>query len=1102
MLIFIIPQYDLNAQRKKKNKVSETSQKEDKLLSAGTFSGMKFRNLGPAFMSGRISDIAIHPDDENVWYVAMGSAGVFKTENAGTTWSTLFDKESVYSVGCLTIDPNNSHTIWLGSGENVGGRHVGFGDGIYRSKDDGKSWENMGLKKSEHISEIIVHPSNANIIWVAVQGSLWSKGGERGLYKSTDGGKTWKETLIAASDIKEKEWTGVTEIELDPENPDILYAATWQRHRTVAAYMGGGPGTGLYRSVDGGETWEKLKSGLPSSNMGKIGLALSPQNSDVLYAAIELERRTGAVYRSENKGISWTKMSETVSGGTGPHYYQELYACPHNFDRIYLADVRMQISDDGGKNFRRMNEKNKHSDNHALAFRESDPDYLLVGSDGGLYESFDLAQTWKFYKNLPTIQYYKVAVDDAEPFYNVYGGTQDNNSHGGPSRTDNIHGIRNADWFVTLWGDGHQPAVEPGNPDIAYAEWQQGNLVRIDRTTGEFTYIKPTPEKGADYERYNWDAPILVSPHKPTRLYFASQRVWKSENRGDSWEAISDDLTKNLKRIEQPIMGGKKGWDEAWDIYAMSNFSSITSLSESPVQEDLLYAGTDDGIIQISNNGGDSWTKVNVSSLPGCPSAAFVNDIKADLHDANVVYVCLDNHKAGDFKPYVYKSVNKGKTWQSIKGDLPETNLAWRLVQDHVNKDLLFLGTEFGVYFSVDGGKAWVQLKGGMPTIPARDLAIQKRENDLVVATFGRGFYVLDDYSALRNISKQKLEEEAVLFASRPAWWYMQQRPLGGGKKANQGHDIYIADNPEFGAMFTYYLKDGFKTAKDIRKEAEKKAKENNQTVSLPDWDALDAEQSELKPQLFMVIEDAEGNFVRRLYAPSGKGVNRMNWDLTYPAVGVISSKAKPKTDNKANGFMAAPGMYKATLYKQINGETTKLSETIDFEVKQMRKGAIPAISTPEELANFWRSIEDFQKKQSATNATIRNAMEKLDAMRVALNRASVIPGDLDKQLFDLRTNLLNVERQLSGSKAKSQVGEKNPPSIGDRVWSAVGGTAFATHGASDLHKENFRIAQEEFAELESKLSDILYKQMPKVEKAILKAGAPFIEGQTLPIGE
>jgi len=914
--------------------LSFSQTKKQSVWHEDNFKGLELRSIGPAFMSGRIADVAIHPQDDNTWFVGVASGGVWKTKNAGVTWKPIFDKQAVYAIGCVTIDPSNPNVVWVGTGENVGGRHLSFGDGVYRSEDGGHSWTNMGLKKSEHISKIIVHPTNSNIVWVASQGPLWSKGGERGLYKTMDGGKTWKQVL------GDDQWTGVTDIAIDSRNPDRIYAATWDRHRTIAAYMGGGPGSGLHRSMDGGETWTKCKTGLPKSNMGKIGLAISPQQPDILYAAIELDRRTGGVYKSTDRGATWTKQSDAVSGGTGPHYYQELYACPHHFDRLYLLDVRVQISDNGGKTFRRMTEKHKHSDNHALAFRADDPDYLLVGSDGGLYESFDLAENWRFIKNLPLTQFYKVAVDDAEPFYNIYGGTQDNSSEVGPSRTDNAQGIQNSDWRVFLDWDGHQPATEPGNPNIVYGQRQQGTLARIDMTTGEVVDIQPQPAADEDYERFNWDAPILVSPHDPAQIFFASQRLWRSNNRGDSWTAISSDLTRDQRRVDLAIMGKKQSWDNAWDVVAMSNFNTITSIAESPVQRDLIMIGTDDGIIQVTDDGGSNWKKIELSSLPNVPARSYINDIKADLFDANTFYVSLDNHKEGDYKPYLLKTTDRGATWKSIVSNLPAPNLVWRLVQDHVAKDLLFIGTEFGLYFSTNGGGQWTKLKGNVPNISFRDLAIQRRENDLVAASFGRSFYVMDDFSALRQISEQQLKEEPKLFSVRDAWWYVPRPHLSFyGKKGDQGADHYVADNPPFGAVFTYYLPKGLQTKKEQRKAKEKENR--SAAVAVPDWEVLDAELAESKPQVWLVVKNDKGEIIRRLEAPVKKGFHRVAWDLKYPTPNVVKLVPDPAPDFGAppSGFMAAPGSYSVSMAQEIDGVITPLSEPQSFEVKQLRKG-------------------------------------------------------------------------------------------------------------------------------------------------------------------
>lgn len=1054
-----------------------------------TFSGLNFRSIGPAFMSGRIADIAIHPENQNVWYVAVGSGGVWKTVNSGITWSPIFDKQASYSIGCVTIDKNNPHHVWVGTGENVGGRHVGYGDGIYLSKDGGASWKNMGLKQSEHISKIIIHPENSDIIWAAAQGPLWSKGGERGLYKTIDGGKTWNKTL------GDDEWTGVTDIVIDPRNPDILYAASWERHRNVAAYVGGGPGTAIYKSTNGGEKWKKLSMGLPKSDMGKIGLAISPQNPDVVYAAIELDRRSGGVYRTETKGESWKKMSNAVSGATGPHYYQELVSCPHKFDRIYLIDVRMQISEDGGKTFTRMSEKHKHSDNHALAFRNNDPNYLLVGTDGGIYESFDLAQNWRYVANLPVTQYYKVAVDDKEPFYTIYGGTQDNNTQGGPSRTDNKHGIRNSDWFVTLFGDGHQPATEPGNPDIMYSELQEGFLFRVDRKTGELIFIQPQPERGEKFERYNWDAPILVSPHSPTRLYFGSYRVWKSDDRGDSWTAISGDLTRDEERLSLPIDGKTRSWDAAWDLFAMSTYNTITSIAESPVQEGLIYAGTDDGLIQVTEDGGSTWRKITVDMLPGVPATAFVNDIKADLYDANTVYIALDNHKFGDLKPYLFKSTNKGKSWTSISGNIPDRTLIWRMVQDHVKPDLLFTATEFGIYFTIDGGKQWTQLTGGIPTISFRDLVIQKRENDLVCASFGRGFYVLDDYSALRNVTPEMFRQEATLFPPRKAWWYIERSVLGGSQKAAQGAGYYSAPNPPFGAVFTFYLSEDYESLKQSRQKTEKQLKNEGANIPFPGWEQVEKERREEKASIILTIQDEEGKVIRKIEGPTKKGFHRVAWDLRTSLKNAIDSDKSKNMENlwwKPQGYLVEPGTYAVTLAKRRDGVVTTLSEPQKFTVEKLYEGSLTG-STPEETVAFWNEISELNKELSAFSISIRKAHKKVDALEVANKRSDAAPGSIDKKLFDLKQELYALEEMAYGNKSKDEVGEKNSPTINSRILAASIGTGNSTYGPTPNLVRTLEIAKAEFKIVKADLETIITNQIPAIENELKVAGAPLI---------
>ncbi len=1114
--------------------ISNTSSAQDYGNLQNALSGYSYRSVGPAFMSGRIADIAIDSNNENVWYVAVGSGGVWKTKNAGTTWMPLTDNMPFYSTGSITIDPNDSSRIWVGTGENVAGRHVGIGHGIYLSKDSGSTWNDMGLNKSEHISKIIVHPDNSNIIWVASQGPLWNSGGDRGLFMSTDGGNTWSNKLYV------NEWTGVTDIIIDPTNPDILYAATWQRHRNVASLIDGGPGTSIYKSIDGGNTWNEIDSGLPSSNMGKIGLAISPMKPEVIYAAIELDRRSGAVFRSDNSGGVWKKMSNTVAGATGPHYYQELYASPHVFDRIYLMNVRVLVSDDGGDNFYQMKEINKHSDNHSLAFKKDDPEYLLIGTDGGIYESFDDTESWKFVSNLPITQFYKLAVDDSEPFYNIYGGTQDNNTQGGPSRTFKTEGITNSDWYVVLGGDGHQPATEPGNPDIIYAQSQQGYINRIDMTTGEIVDIRPQEGIDDDYERFNWDSPILVSQHDPKRIYFASQRVWRSEDRGDSWNPISTDLTKNEERFELPIMGRVQSWENAWDVLAMSTYNTITSLAESPINENILYAGTDDGIIQYTENGGETWTKMPVNKLPNTPATAFVNDIRADLHNEKTAYVVLDNHKFGDYKPYLFKTVDGGKKWVNITDGLPDGTLLWRIVQDHVDPNLLFLATEYGVYISLNGGDKWYNFSNNLPTISVRDLTIQRRENDLVLATFGRSFYILDDISSLRDLSPVNLEKEAYLFSPRRG---LQYTPVRSGT-SSAGTNKYVASNPRYGINFKYHLSNTYKTMYENRKDSEldgiisgsiqeelirsgydtpksvinesterllqetqldlstiesvkRKLIENQgnyDDIDFPGWDYLEMEMNEISPKIFIEIRDNQNQLVEKIYGSRRKGLNNINWDLKRSIPTVSYTDSKRYGEIRLN---VKPGTYSAAIFKNIDGEISKLTDNVSFQVERVRENILknPMSNLHEahfdNAANFIQTVVEMEKEYSKSS-------DILELLEKNVKFLSSENNDLIKSIYDLSNEKTQISIKINGYESKGArnegVGEKDFLTIMDRVYNSIEGTGYSsnTYGPTKQHMKSLDVAKEMYQRLEPRVKKF-NSDVEKLANKIESLGTPTI---------
>jgi len=688
-----------------KQKVDKSNYTKSKLVSE-TFSGLKFRSLGPGATSGRIGDIAVNSNNFSEWYIAVASGNVWKTTNAGVTFTPIFDSQGSYSIGCVAIDPNNTNVIWVGTGENNSQRSVSYGDGVYKSIDGGNTWKNMGLKNSEHIAKIIIDPRNSNIVYVASQGPLWGPGGDRGLFKTTDGGETWK----ISKSISEN--TGVTDVVMDPRDPDVLYCASYKRRRHVWTLINGGPEAAIFKSTDAGKTWHKLTNGLPTGDVGRIGLAISPPNPDIIYVTIEGLDNKGGFYCSTNRGASWERMNPWFSGSA--QYYTEIFADPVNQDLLYVIDTYTRVSRDGGGTFDRLTNKYRHVDDHAMWINPTNNKHFLIGGDGGLYETFDQGKTFRFSPNLPTTQIYRIGVDNAEPFYNVYYGTQDNNTWGGPSRTTNADGIINDNWYMVVGGDGYQARVDPNNPNIVYAQWQYGNLIRYDRKSGEVFYIQPQPKKG-EMIRWNWDTPLILSNHSPTRLYIAANQVFRSDNRGDKWTLISPDLTRQIDRNQLPVMNKIWGPDAVAKNASTSLYGNIVGLSESPINENLIVIGTDDGLIQITEDGGANWRKA--SNFTGVPETTYVSCVFASHHNENVIYATFNNHKMADFKPYVIRSSDKGKTWSLIVNGLPANHPVWTIYEDHKNPDLLFLGTEFSFFISIDGGKNWIEHKSGLPTI-------------------------------------------------------------------------------------------------------------------------------------------------------------------------------------------------------------------------------------------------------------------------------------------------------------------------------------------------------------------------------------------------
>ena len=1052
---------------------------------------LKLRSIGPAVMGGRIADIAVHPHDRSTWYVAAGSGGLWKTTNAGITWTPVFDEQPSYSLGAVTLDPNNPDIVWVGTGENVSGRHVGWGDGVYRSDDGGRSWRQMGLDASEHIGKILVDPRDSDVVFVAAEGPLWASGGQRGLYKSTDGGETW--TVVLAID----EDTGVTDVEFAPSNPEVMYAASYQRRRHIWSLLAGGPESGIYKSTDGGETWRRIEKGLPQGDMGKIGLAVTPADPELVYATIEANNEERGFYRSRDMGESWERRNAYISGGTGPHYYQEIEASPQDPDLVYQMDVFFHVTRDGGKTFDFLGTgREKHSDNHALWIDPDNGNHLIAGTDAGLYETFDEGTTWRHFPNLPVSQFYKLALDSSEPFYNILGGAQDLGTLFGPSRTMNVEGVRNRDWYVPMGADGYGVAFDPGDPNLFYLETQVGNLYRYDRRSEEALDIQPQPAPGDPPERWNWDAPVLISPHAPNRLYFGSQRLWRSDDRGNAWTPVSDDLTRNRNRYELELMGRVWSVDALYHNGAMSQYATLTSISESPVAQGVLYVGSDDGLIQVSEDGGQQWRVA--ARLPSVPDLSFINEVEASQHDAAMVFAVADAHKTGDFSPYVFESSNHGRSWQSISGDLPDGTIVWAIEQDHVNPDLLFLATEYGLYVTLNRGTNWFKL-GGAPTIAFRDLEIQRRDHDLVGASFGRGFYVLDDYAPLREMDAGLLAQENMIFSVRDAWWYVPNTPMQARGKPTLGSTDYTAANPPFGATFTYYLSETPSTQRDARRAAEKELRERGEDVPFPGWDRLRQEAVEGKPRVLLEVRDAQDRPVRWIEGPAQKGLHRVSWDLRLPPpdpVDLSTPGFTPPWAGSPQGPLVAPGRYSVRMLLLTSDGVETLGTTQTFEVK-------PVPTTPpgtdfEAVVAFQQEASALMRQVASAGEEIGQLQDRLRHMRAALLDAPRADLTLFARLDAFGAALDELRTRLSGDRVRGRLRESSTPSIRSRVGRTRGHWN-TRQTPTATHRRNLEIAHNQFGDLRRDLSALIENDLAQLESDLDAAGAPWTPGRRLP---
>ena len=929
-------------------------------------------------MGGRIDDIEVVPGDPKTIYVATAAGGILKSVNGGTSWTNLFDKESVSSIGDIAISPSNTSIVWAGSGEANNRQSSSWGNGIYKSLDAGKTWKNMGLAGTMHIARIVVHPTNPDIVWVAATGNLWAASPERGVFKTIDGGKTWQHVLKVNDD------TGASDIVIDHESPNILYAATYQRRRTVFGFNGSGEGSAIYKSNDGGETWTKITKGMPYdtenaptpkpeglTETGRNAIAVYAKDTNIVYALIE--HANGGVYRSTDKGETWTRMSD-MNSNPRPMYFSQIRVDPNNDQRLWVASVTMQYSDDGGKTFSGNFSRAPHADTHAIWIDPANSDHMLMGNDGGINVTYDRGKTWDYANTVPIGQFYEVGVDNGMP-YKICGGLQDNNAWCGPSMSFNPRGITNDDWYVIGGGDGFYAQPDPNDTNIVYTESQDGGLIRRNTSTGENKSIRPNEDEGEKPYRFQWNSPILISAYDPNTIYYGGNFLFKSTNRGDSWTKVSGELTTNLDRNTLPVMGKVPDKNTRSRHDGVQNFPAITTISESPVNKNVLWAGTDDGNLQVTRDG-QTWKNV-ADKVPGLAKGTYVSRVVASRESEGAAFATFDGHRMGDFKIYVYKTTDFGETWKSIASNLPQNSGIVHVIREHPrNTNLLFVGTEFGLFASMDRGGNWSQIRLNLPTVPVDDILIHPRDNDLILGTHGRSIWVMDDITPLMQMNQSVLDSTLFLFDPRPAVMYRTW-----SNKDLTSDKVFYGQNPPSGGIINFYLKDNLpdRTNVSITILDSKGATVRTQNCirPTPPAPAALATQGTGRP-------GGGGGFgFGGGAAPCNvtKGVNRWVWDLrTRPATPPAAPGATPEA---APGTRGGFGGFGAQGFRVDPGEYTVKIKLGDTEITK----TIKVLEDPR--INF--SAEDRAKK--------RVALTKLQPLVTQAQAAQT-------QIVGLRTNL------------------------------------------------------------------------------------------------
>ena len=1061
-------------------------------------SHLQYRELGPALMGGRIADLDVVESKPQVFYIATGTGGVWRTDNHGTSWTPLFDDQPASSIGDVTLDQSNPNLVWVGTGEPQNRQSSGWGNGVYKSTDAGNTWRHMGLEGTKHVGRILIHPRNPDVVYVAAVGDLWAASEERGVYRTADGGETWEMVLHV------DEHTGAIDLAMDPGDPNTIFAAMYQRQRTGWGFNGGGPGSGLYRTLDGGDSWTELTEGLPEGDKGRIGVDVFRGDGNVVYALIEANarapRRPGAggggggggrgggpnesgLYRSLDRGDTWERMSGT---NPRPMYYSQVRIDPSNPDRIYVLGTQLMVSDDGGRTFRSDGATQIHVDHHALWINPNDPDHLILGSDGGVSASWDGTAHWRMFDNLALGQFYAIGYDMRDPYY-VCGGLQDNDAWCGPSNTRSFHGIRHQDWYETVYGDGFFTIVDPTDSTIVYSESQGGNMNRYDLVTGEKIPMRPITGPRADGDtaktyRFNWNSALQLSPHDPATVYLGANYLMRSRDRGMSWEEVGGlDLTRQIDREELEIMGVPGSEPQMSLNDGIASYGNITAFAESPVAPGLLYVGTDDGNVQVSRDDGATWTNV-ADRVPGLPERTYVSRLEPSHHVEGRVYATFDGHRNGDYAAYVYASEDHGQNWTRITDGLPDGWSVNVVTEHHRAPNLLFVGNEVGVFVSVDRGGRWVQLKNNLPTVPVDDILVHPRDNDLLVGTHGRSFWILADVTPLEHLSEEMLAEagrvfpsarESIMWAERGDW------PFQGA--------TYSAPNPPRGARIRYYLRDGWEAPMAAEEEGGEEGDGNGAAAE----SGADGDGTRADAPFALAIADADGNHVRTLEGPSEPGVNEVIWDWRHDPPYEPEPRqggGGPGGGGGGGGFggggapsgpIVLPGVY--TVSMTVAGET--FSATVEVQADP-RRPMTPAdrMARQDILMSLHRLAVPIHEADRA----IERLDAQLDAAQEVVDGADEPPEGLDGELEAIREALDEVRDDLGEARRNA-------------------GVAGAIQRSSTLPTEDQRWqvdrAWEVVAELVGPLNELITSRVPALNARLYAEGVRPKPGEAVVVG-